>query len=501
MNPMTLDKEANDLFAILELHGGTWKEIVNSMQLDDALKLRAFRERVANHLKALCTVQYNACSTSCNAFGSNQLTSDIDITISGSCLDKNLERLDMIHKELEKIFGAINIFKNSQGKFDIHKVFKVLDVNFYLSDFEQKRPEINQSIQPRLSDYYLATDEVQLNYALLVQQLNDMESYKETVKLLAKYKMSPVQQSNVVDGNNVINAVSFIAAFEDECYLTQGAFFHVVLTMQRGYKFDISGKEDVWLYMLVCSIIENLKFAVTHLGSRHKYIYRVADAVSRIVKLSQTLQGEFKWNNVNDVMLQRNLIQITEMTEDMLQAIKEKWTNLTVQLSLNSSSSSNSNTNIHGFQGALDAISRLGNKKKKLTSNAKANNVLANAQPGIDANEKVLANIQGNLNMFLVQETVDKVIKQTFKDFKQLSTRRYYTINAMRGGSMKLQQLRDKDGKTVKKTINGKERVVYVDSTRRQYVKNNGTMKAIVELRKAATPKSNKSKASKSSKN
>ena len=80
--------------------------------------------------------------------------------------------------------------------------------------------------------------------------------------------------------NEFIDTISKIAQSQNESYVTQGAFFHVVKMLQE--KREFKDRDTIFDQMMVCSALENLDFAISHPNSREKYMMRVFDAISKI---------------------------------------------------------------------------------------------------------------------------------------------------------------------------------------------------------------------------
>ena len=88
---------------------------------------------------------------------------------------------------------------------------------------------------------------------------------------------------------------------EDETYHTQGSFFHVVLQLQKKIRMEFTTESDM-LFLLECSLIENLCFAFTRANFRaksDKYRMRVNDASTRIKGIkSMAKYAKFKISEV-----------------------------------------------------------------------------------------------------------------------------------------------------------------------------------------------------------
>jgi hypothetical protein len=189
-------------------------------------------------------------------------------------------------------------------------VFHFFDLNFYLSNFAiKKRPGASDNL---LSSYILSTaygpyiikDSTQIRnqsqYAVseifdtqtgtsMNQDVRDamyVNNVEKVVALINRLRDSGAVQ-NVY--NMIVDMLSQISLYEDECYHTQGAFFHVVLMMQRKINFiDVHRNSvmfNLYIEMLYTSALENLSFAMTHKkypAKVAKYVHRVNDALHRI---------------------------------------------------------------------------------------------------------------------------------------------------------------------------------------------------------------------------
>lgn len=306
-----------------------------NLQIKDETQLKELfdlRKNITDFLNKLCYSSINSpefikskCYTdtafdkiisTCKSFGSTNVTSDIDITISGQCIAVNLTKLKLIRKYLKDIFDGSKmysdnsvsdmskyyLFNNSDGSFDIKKVHLFFDINYYISNFAIKKNK-NEVIDPNqnktdlLSSFYISNSLKQIDYALLEYKklkykmdysLTECSSELEydtlalnTDKIISSATVAGSSPDNI---NNLINNISEISTFEDECYHSQGAFFHVVLIMQRGINFtDSNNNTSAYNFLLVQSFIENLCFSFTHFNRRDKYLKRAIDAKNRLL--------------------------------------------------------------------------------------------------------------------------------------------------------------------------------------------------------------------------
>lgn len=280
--------------------GKKWKAFIR--ELPNKYGFYEFRKELAAFLTSLCEpigiVTKPLCKrknslrvgiTSCQSFGSKEDTSDIDVTISGDCMYANLIVLKSIQAILRELFHHDTVFHDEHG-FSLKRVFELFDVNFYLSNFAILRDiDLPKDL---LSSYYITTDgpsqyrhafsedeETSCNYD---QTILDIEAVLTRLDLTAATDSSDAshESDSVQLTNRLVDLLSTLTKAEDEGYRTQGAFFHVVLMLQRKMVFkDLSPAHDLLFYS---SLIENLRFALSHPSSRVKYLTRAADAIRRI---------------------------------------------------------------------------------------------------------------------------------------------------------------------------------------------------------------------------
>ena len=242
-------------------------------------------------------------TTKCNKYGSSNILSDIDITITGTNFSANKTYLYTIRNHITKKFitnkdvirysKAVNkvdnkVDINSKYKFtSLYHFYKFFDLNIYISDFGFKK--YNKPVN-MLASYYLSNqynkNEInnQYKYAFmyLCQICNNSNNtvYNNLIDTLEKE--TPLE----FNSNTIIDLISKISLYEDNAYHTQGAFFHVVLMMQRRICFeDINEYLEIYINMLKASYIENLVLSSYYYTTKEtfkKYIMRVNDASIRL---------------------------------------------------------------------------------------------------------------------------------------------------------------------------------------------------------------------------
>lgn len=197
------------------------------------------------------------------------------------------------------------------------------------------------------------------------------------------------------DVNELIDAISLMSTLEDECYHTQGSYFHVVLHNQSADRDLVS---HLPIDLLLASAIENLCFAYTHVSKSDKYMNRVLDVYKLIsIRLRQ--------NKLNGI--QENVYKI--IFHDLPE------------------------------QGALKTSS--------------------------------FANLTKRLNFtYQLEDTINKLIS--------------YIFQTNLGGGFK--NLKTRKGHNAKKMIGGRYRNVYIDTSRRQYVKKDGKLVRVTSFQKTS---------------
>ena len=275
-----------------------WKNIILLVPCKE--ELFAFREVLYTNL----TLLFSDNTTKCNKYGSSNILSDIDITITGTNFSANKTHLYTIRNHITKKFitnkdvirdsKVVNkVDINSKYKFkSLYHFYRFFDLNLYISDFGFKKYNKPDNM---LSSYYLSNqynkneEKNQYKYAFMyLCQICDNSNnvtYNNLIDTLEK----ETQLEFNTNTNTIIDLISKISLYEDNAYHTQGAFFHVVLMMQRRICFeDINDYLEIYINMLKASYIENLVFSsyyYTINDTFKKYIMRVNDASIRLVNL------------------------------------------------------------------------------------------------------------------------------------------------------------------------------------------------------------------------
>ena len=124
-------------------------------------ELHEFREVLYKNLTLLFTDN----TTKCNKYGSSNLSSDIDITITGSNFSSNKLYLYAIRNHITKKFiknknlekdakSVVKIDSNNKYKFtSLYHFYKFFDLNLYISDFGFKK---YNTLDNMLASYYLS---------------------------------------------------------------------------------------------------------------------------------------------------------------------------------------------------------------------------------------------------------------------------------------------------------------------------------------------------------
>lgn len=477
----------------------TWKVFIQKMDEQSAKNLFDFRKKLFGFIQQQCGYFFLSTSevcgkvkstTSCGSFGSSDLTSDIDITIQGECFFNNLVLMKVIHIALTNFFQGDEMFFE-KGQFNLSKVFKFFDVNFYLSNFEVMDPYYNKTDyygnihKPKVENkkyplhyFLLSKSNVQKQYAFQDAKNDIIGKQHEYANLIKDVndKLKLIDEGKqTVEPHTIIDNITMIASYEDECYLTQGAFFDVVLRTQRKYQFIVDDGNDpdtiirrIWFFMLACSFIENLKFALSHEGSRFKYIKRAHSALLEMRKWRDQIQPKEEndtfsvtvYDTAQEFFNDKSMFGNTSSLEDFIMTKDKELEAIKLKASNDNYNMTTSKTNANAFGKSFQM------------------------------NEWITKIIQKDIIDDLKKPIVSDKIAGVFEFLRTVA-------NATAGGKSKRNtskqqgfiKLCDKDNRSVKKTINGRERVVYIDNKRCQYVKLDGEFKAVAKLRKTPVVK------------
>lgn len=458
-----------------------WKSFIEQVERinntsNNRVSLTEFRKALDIFLKEICSTQLEhnkKCSSKCISSGSTDITSDIDVTITGNCLETNFFHLEALRNIFSSIFSSGRFFRDEYDNFQINRVFYFFDINFYISNFAiKKRPLLPDN---RLSSYWVSTSTKQLHvineqgklygidklntnaedlydfYKTTILDLNEFfiqveERRNASLGIFEPNEFPEVQSykrqrssilnvestfQNALNTNNenaianaIVDAISLVATMEDECYVSQGAFFHVVMMMQRGIKFVDAEEEgtyehDVLKFMMVCSILENLRFSIHHPGkSRGKYLIRVLDANLYLDTTLQTKLSSF----LQDITIKSNI----------------------------------SNDEIYDLQSL---------RRNKSTPELKQRFLSLE-----DSLKTRLASLETEFIQQLYDALYQYVASDVYTD----------TSKPMTGGKLKLKPLLSTSTKQqVKKMVAGKNRLVYIDAKRRQYTKQKGNFVSV----------------------
>jgi hypothetical protein len=268
---------------------GTWKELIESPSVPMHIKgqLFAFRVELDGMLKNKCN---RLAPATCTSFGSTDLASDIDVTISGANI--------MVQKTafIEVVDTLRRLFLGS-GFASICHVNDFFDYNLYLSDFGMLQRSNNPD---DIRSYYVSCDydmnspTNQYQYAFGVggdaahAQCSELATNRRYLELLDD--LSSELKSEHKTDNVVVDLISKISLYEDECYHASGTFIHVVVMIQRGKLTHLVDQikpkdRERYISMFKASYVENMLFATHHPASWKKYILRANSAFYYLQKL------------------------------------------------------------------------------------------------------------------------------------------------------------------------------------------------------------------------
>ena len=263
----------------------------------------------------------------CLAFGSQNVDSDIDVTVSSTCFVTNYLVTLSIDQFMTKCFEK-DIDVLFQG--NLKNVYAFFDINFYITNFAI-RTNGDSDVTSNLSDYCISNQfrmSLKLNSDLHRLQEGGQVGSERDVHIHGQYDyafhewvvnhkkiiaepqieadyvyglMVEVQEittkiqkvnSRHLDNNDIqtdinraIGIMSSVSMNQVESYHCQGTFFHVVMCMQRNLGFPGTVtylQKTNWQNMLMCSLIENMCYAHIHSLRSLKYLTRVMDALKRL---------------------------------------------------------------------------------------------------------------------------------------------------------------------------------------------------------------------------
>lgn len=265
--------------------------------------LYRFRKELSDFIvSSICTHPIT-----CESYGSTAASSDIDVTITAKInhVRESLITYIKICKFLRELFHDDPLFTHpATNELMLRSVFHFFDINYYLSNFAIKTDDdapddmlssyiISRAYSGRAkkdihNQYYYAF--VDVMHKILQKEGHTAEEENKDEFYINRYNKFAIMiehlKAGKTDPDHVVELLSNISTFEDECYHTQGAFFHVVMMMQRKIQFrDIEENKEVFVKMLYASALENLAFAYTHFdipSKRAKYLTRYMDAYNHI---------------------------------------------------------------------------------------------------------------------------------------------------------------------------------------------------------------------------
>lgn len=273
----------------------------------DRKRLYYFRNNLYSYISNyICTS--SKFQTKCERIGSNNFSSDIDVSIMTFLNDEEFKLVSL---------NAIKVFLADFFETSPNRVFQFFDMNFYLTEYAIKNDgssivfnniNANPNITPilYLDEFCISKSIKQYDYAFYEymyminpknRPVHDSEEYNMLIERISQDKIqlhsmvnSSESSKGIFDGvvEEMINSVSEISTAEDETYHTQGSFFHVVLKMQKKLQINCDNRKHSWVFLLCTSFIENLCFAYTHFhkNKQVKYLTRCNDAINELEKIN-----------------------------------------------------------------------------------------------------------------------------------------------------------------------------------------------------------------------
>ena len=358
----------------------TWNEIKKTArETPEGLQLLKaygqFRTLFVNGLLQLAA-QMEGCVSECRAYGVGtvSLVSDYDISMYGPMATHIVEQFNELFTEVwngmasadvfdTNIYGSTYFFPLLFGNFtdfsptkvDYSKIFTFVNVNDAQDQINQRiwatlklyKFAHNLSI-PDLTWYGVSIDTIYNNLytyddGTLVNiydnhDLNDLyeERMRELPRLLQVFSES-TPETRTTNGRNYKQQIALSCFYGNETYFTQGAFFHVVGTMQAKINPPTTVNE------LVDSLIENLGdfvkeahhadtvYELVIKGS--KYLTRIVDAIVRITvaksktniinidemrsmaKLADSVKQQMRTKRIPDDLTQDDMMVLNTLRE------------------------------------------------------------------------------------------------------------------------------------------------------------------------------------------
>lgn len=267
------------------------------------------------------------CNTTCEDVGSKKDTSDVDITIKEATISESFAILYKIQSFLKALLGEVGF----KGARPMTKITKFFDLSFFITDFAPNKDVISRqyntmsttSANGPLSQYFYAFFEV-FDHHHRLKASDPLHEYKDGYNAVYMRRMRWFGQDhhnthalalvNVTKPNaprgarlllrslvgwidnevktrtptadEYIDAVSMLSTLFEECYHTQGAYYHIVQCTQKVCTLNLTPQ------MLCASAIENLCFASTHELKRAKYLKRVENAMAQVKPAANSLESK-----------------------------------------------------------------------------------------------------------------------------------------------------------------------------------------------------------------
>jgi hypothetical protein len=313
-----------------------WSKHIKKYDNKTARKLYNFRESLKKYIMTRCNICEKDMCSKCESVGSKKLTSDIDISINTSLeFSIAIKLIILILNDLKLIFNEDKFFHHN-NKFELKRVHKFFDINFYITNFELKKKgktdiqsfssyfisdSYNKNIYS-INQYYFAFYE----FFLFESNNKKTRAYYKLLNIVKyskgfnRYLYAIKELNDIIkteNNNKIINKISTISLYENDSYHSQGSYFHIVMMIQKGINFHIKNKRDKEIYknLLSASVIENLCFSYINKAKKYKYLSRVKDGLDRLkisninIKLFNSLEKNI--NNLNNrIYIKREILTI-----------------------------------------------------------------------------------------------------------------------------------------------------------------------------------------------
>jgi hypothetical protein len=408
-------------------HCCRWSDFMKNpsvITLTEQRFIHTYRTKLVNFiLKTFCN------PNDCAVYGSTELTSDVDVSIKGLENGTSLETLMVIKKFLEKQFSKHTVF-HVNGKFSIYEVYRFFDMNFYLTDFEiatSTAYPLEQSGDKCISQYFYAFTE-------LFHANIDVEfkSYKDTYKRVLQGEVD-----KLLNGNTR-NAQTMRIGIASEIH-------NRIIAARTTYEIYIKNADPKKKYNFTNTESNAVINMISLLSTTEDECYHTQGAYVHVVHYLQK-----RYTTVSRVVDQFSDVWVQILCASAIENLCYAYTH-----------SSNRTKYVNRVKEAYTSM------QKHITS------------PQVASLEHTIYSLLTGIN------DTGYDIKAALLELLNIIIRPL----AARGGSQQggigcYRKLIDKQGHSVKKTIKGRARVIYVDSRRRQYVKYNNHYVPLMELRR-----------------